>query len=92
MLCGSRKLSAVIKEHLAIDYGQTTPVSQLPAIYTCFMPGSLAIDHLSVRIELLSLNDLSWEMLLCLLPSGPRSLDVIMLSALSNDCLSICYG
>ena len=28
MLCGARTLSAAIKEHLSIDYGQTTPVSQ----------------------------------------------------------------
>lgn len=27
MLCGARTLSAAIKSHLSIDYGQTTPVS-----------------------------------------------------------------
>ncbi len=30
MLCGARRLSAAIKQHLGIDYGQTTPVRGVP--------------------------------------------------------------
>ena len=29
MLCGARSLSAAIRDHLGIDYGQTTPVHTL---------------------------------------------------------------
>ena len=35
MLCGARTLSAAIKEHLSIDYGQTTPVSLGCAALLC---------------------------------------------------------
>ena len=42
MLCGSRTISAAIKQHLSIDYGQTTKVRlQGPSGWICLAASSM---------------------------------------------------
>ena len=37
MLCGSRSISAAIKDHLKIEYGQTTSVRSDPLLFLCML-------------------------------------------------------
>ena len=47
MLCGARSLSAAIRDHLGIDYGQTTPVHTLhPHIARMLLVLNSHLSHL----------------------------------------------